>query len=326
MFDKKKALKWLCSGIFLLFFFFFLKNIQVTEIQKALAQISPVLMIFLLLLQVLTQLLLCSQWYLIAKHLGVSSRFSQFFYILSTGSVIEALTPGAKIGGEVTRLYYLKKECDCSTEKATHIILIQKCFSMSVLFGVCLTAFLYLMGRLRHIISPFAQTLLLGLGGFLLLFFLSLLFFPGQVGEKLCHSRHMFLVKLGKLMCSYQENLSKLPKSQWYLQFAISLTVWLLFPVKMMILVRFMDIYVNPVLLIAITMSAYMLALLPLTPGGLGTFEGAIVGLFALIPLGVELSLTIAVLFRLVTFWFVMLMSTIFVLYYRKKGNREKIS
>lgn len=317
---KKKGtftlIGWVIFGILL---FFLVEKVDFVEILTAIQSVPLWVLLFLLTLQVITQLLLATQWYLIARNFAKNCRFSQIFYILSTGSVIESLTPGAKIGGEVTRLYYLKSELGCTTEQSTHIIIIQKCFSMSVMFGICLFSLLTIVKRV--VFLPFRQLPIFVFGSFSLLVFLSFLFFSGTVVKALEKKKKD--TKLYSVVKSYHENIHTLSKSQWAVQFSISIAVWLLFPFKMMLLLNNF-IGIDPGLVIAITMTAYMLALLPLTPGGLGTFEGSMVALFSFFPLETELSLSIAIIFRFITFWFVMLGSTLFVLIYRKEKNHGK--
>lgn len=326
MSDKKNTYKYLAYGLLLILLFFLLKNLDIEEITSALKRIPLNLLLFLLFLQVITQCLLSLQWYFIARNYCENCSFQQIFYILCTGSMIEALTPGAKIGGEVTRLYYLKKECHCTTETASHIIIIQKSISMTVLFAVCMSSFFYISKHFQHFMPTEGKVFVFLLGTSTLLLFISFLFFSAQLARFFQKINHKYARSLHQLTTSYHYTISRLGAKQWLTQFSISLLVWLLFPLKMMILVGEMGIFVDGGLLLSITMTAYMLALLPLTPGGLGTFEGAVVGLFSFLNVETEVALTIAVIFRFVTFWFVMIISSIYVIFYRKRRHNEEIS
>lgn len=329
--SKKKLLSTLGGLLLLALFLRFLLVADWDKVLQAMERVPLPLLLLLLSLQVLTQVLLGFQWLGISRlvlskgkeNSLVRCGFGEIFYILSTGSVIEALTPGAKIGGEVTRLYYLKKELSASTEEATHCILLQKSISMTVLFGICLGSLLYMTDKLRQFLPPTEKNLLLLCCFLLLGFFLLVLFSSEQMGRYCSSKSGKFLPLLGKYLLSYHQSLSLFSKRQWCWQFAISLLVWTLFPLKMLLLVGGMGYHIHPMMLFTITMTAYMVGMLPLSPGGLGTFEASVVGMFSFLPLGMEEALTIAVIFRFVTFWFVMLGSTVYVLWYRRKRGHH---
>lgn len=98
------------SVVLLLLFLGLFLHIDVEEIWNAITSVPLPLLGGLLVLQVVTQGLLALQWYKITQLFLGKCSFIRIFYILSTGSVIEALTSGAKVGGEVTRVFALKQE------------------------------------------------------------------------------------------------------------------------------------------------------------------------------------------------------------------------
>lgn len=272
--------------------------------------------VLLLVLQVVTQLLLALQWYKISSVIIDGSSFYKILYILTTGSVIEALTPGAKIGGEATRLYYLKKEFGCKTELATNIIIIQKSISMSVLFSICLGSFVYLVTKISNFFPAIMQIALLTMCVLCIVFLIALLFCTQKLVIVLEKSNSKFVQKLNKWVKSYSQSVGNLSRNHWILQFVISLTVWLLFPLKMYILVQSIGLNFNFFVTLAITMTSYMIGMLPLTPGGIGTFEASMVNLLMgnpFVALDLALAVTITVVFRFITFWFVILISVMFI-------------
>ena len=56
--------------------------------------------------------------------------------------------------------------------------------------------------------------------------------------------------------------------------------------------------------------------MMPLLPGGLGTFEAAMVLLLAAIGIPFYQGITFALVFRFSTFWFVFIWSGLYLLYY----------
>ncbi len=323
MFDKRKFplfTNCFISVVLLLCVFVLLSKVDFYEIKNAISLVPLKILLCLLCLQLLTQCLLAMQWKGISSLFLQECRFTTVFYILSTGSVIESLTPGAKIGGEVTRLYYLKKELQATTEEATQIILLQKSISMSVLFGVCLSSMLYAGLKIKGFFLAEQRDDMVFVAFFLFALFLFFLFGTGFLVR---HMEGKLPHKLDQFLLSYHNSVKKLSKRQWLFQFSISTAVWVLFPIKMVILVNEMGLSTSSLALFAITMSAYMIGMLPITPGGLGTFEGAVVTFFSFLDVSTELALAIAIVFRFVTFWFVMLFSTFYVILYRQRRKYE---
>lgn len=324
MFDKRefntKKFVLRLIGVIILIALFKAVNDNVDDfvfIQENIQLIPTHIFILLLVLQVITQLLLGVQWYKISAVIIDNSSFYKILYILTTGSVIEALTPGAKIGGEATRLYYLKKEFDCRTDLATNIIIIQKSISMSVLFSICLCSFVYLITKISNNVHVLMQIALLLMCVVSILFLIGLLFCTDKLVILLERSESKFVEKLVKWVRSYSNSVGNLTKSHWLIQFAISSMVWLLFPLKMYILTKSVGIELNFFVVLAITMTAYMIGMLPLTPGGIGTFEASMMNLLIgnpFVPVSMPLAFTITIVFRFITFWFVMLISLIFII------------
>lgn len=325
MFDKRefdfKKFIFRCIGFIIVIALFkaVYDNIDDFIIIKENVKLIPTnIFILLLILQIVTQLLLALQWYKISSVIIDNSNFYKIFYILTTGSVIEALTPGAKIGGEATRLYYLKKEFDCKTDIATNIIIIQKSISMSVLFTICLGSFIYLINKISNQFPPPIQLAITMMCIVSITFMIALLFFTSTLSNLLEKSNSQFLQKLNCWVKSYSNSISKLSRNHWILQFTISTLVWLLFPLKMYILTESVGLNINFVIVLAITMTSYMIGMLPLTPGGVGTFEASMVNLLLGVPFStieLPLAVSITIVFRFVTFWFVMLLSVVFIVF-----------
>ena len=59
--------------------------------------------------------------------------FFKMLYINARGMIMESITPGVKLGGEVTRAYLLKSEMNYSYQEAATLVTIQKMVSFSFL-------------------------------------------------------------------------------------------------------------------------------------------------------------------------------------------------
>ncbi|MFI3201017.1 MAG: lysylphosphatidylglycerol synthase transmembrane domain-containing protein [Eubacteriales bacterium] len=285
---------------------------------------------FLILLQLITQLLLTLQWYLISKSIVQQSSFLKILHIFTRGTIIEAITPGAKIGGEVTRLYLLKKDLKCNTDQALSIIIIQKSISMSVLFTICIASFLHISRNIVDYFSFVIQFVIIVICILLIVLMIMFLLFADYLLQLLSKSSNKFFTKLHHFMISYVESTQKLTKFHWCFQFIISTFVWLLFPFKMVVLAKALEIRLPFMIIIAITMTAYMMSMLPITPGGIGTFEGTMYTLFSIFSIESSFGITATILFRFITFWFVIIYSalvtgvyetTTYIIQYFRKRN-----
>lgn len=322
---KGKVLKYLGYTLMAVLILVLVLNADFAAMMGCLREIPISTLVLLLGLQLFTQLLLGYQWHSIAKDVLGTSRFNHMLYIVCTGNVVEAITPGAKVGGEVTRLLYIKSECGCSTDKATNIILIQKSISMSVLMTICISSFLYISGIIRQQVSLLTQVMIVSASLFLIVFMVICLFQASALANTLDKYSHKWIVACNKWVRSYSNSTSMLSRNRWISQFFVSMVVWVLFPVKMALLCQSMGVELPFMLVIAITMTAYMMGMLPVTPGGIGTFEGTMMVLLGLVGVTSSVGMTMAIVFRVVTFWFVIAMSTLFVVLYRKKGKHGSI-
>ncbi|NLW56817.1 MAG: hypothetical protein GX050_09450 [Firmicutes bacterium] len=91
------------------------------------------LLLTLLGLQLITQLLLNFQWYRLCRVFGWPATFFNLLLVSSYGAVVDAITPGEKIGGELARVLQLRKYLGYSTGQATILVTIQKALRLSAL-------------------------------------------------------------------------------------------------------------------------------------------------------------------------------------------------
>ena len=87
----------------------------------------------------------------------------------------------------------------------------------------------------------------------------------------------------------------------------------MIYPIKVILLATQFFPDINVVYLGAVTFMAYMIAMIPIFPGGLGGFEGAMISLIAALGGMASDALVVTILFRFVTFWFVFLFSLAFI-------------
>ncbi|WP_409967613.1 lysylphosphatidylglycerol synthase transmembrane domain-containing protein [Bengtsoniella intestinalis] len=283
---------------------------------QELRQLPLWLLPLLIVLQLLTQLLITYQWHQLTALVLGQSHFLKLLHIFTRGSVVEAVTPGAKIGGEAVRLYLLKQDFHCSTSQALSIIAMQKSISMSVLLSICLVSLLHIGRHIAAHMSTLMQLLSGALVITLVLAMMGLLFFARALSQWLTQFHGRVPQGLARQLTAYATATAQLSRGHWCLQFAISTVVWLLFPIKMVILSATLGVHLSFFVLLSVTMVSYMMGLFPFTPGGIGTFEGTMLALLTLLGVGYTTGLTITLVFRFVTFWLVILGSVSFVVAY----------
>ncbi len=309
---KEKIIKILCHILIVALFVYLIDNTDFDDMFIELRRTEPFILISVVLLQFITQLLLIIQWHRITKNVIGQSIISKMVYIFTKGSLIEAITPGAKIGGEASRLYYLKKEYACETNEAVNIILMQKSISMSVLMLVCVICLLDISNHMKRFLPLPVQFIISAVFLGLVMAMIGSLFFSRRLIRFLENPKSNFSKKIKKYMQSYSNAVSKLGKKEWIIQFSISMAVWLLFPVKMFILAQSFGIRLDFEHTTAVTMTSYMMGMLPITPGGLGTFEGTMLALLSLFSVKKSAGIAVTLIFRFITFWLVIIASVVY--------------
>lgn len=275
----------------------------------------------------MTQLLVNLQWYKIAKLAGAPFSFGSMLYVNCQGSVIDSITPGVKFGGEVTRAVQISRIGHCSGEQAAAIVALQKLFSLSAMFLLLLFAVGYLVDDVPWL-SRHTQFIIYGVLLIFLLLFFTVFFAPHRIEKHIQakgNPRYSWMRKVRGFFLALlnQIKIVRGNKSAWAMLSFLSLLIWLLYPVKMYILAVQFYPGANIAHVTAITFAAYMVALLPIFPGGLGGFEGTMTGLFVAMGIVISDAAVMTVFFRFATFWLVMLVSLVYIAFYKARVKTQ---
>lgn len=141
-----KKLGLIILSILLLVLFF---QFDLTSFLISIKQVPPMGFASLLMLQVVSQLLINYQWSRIGKIMGGEHNFFKMLYVNARGMIIECVTPGVKIGGEVTRAMLLKSQLNYSGQEAATLVTIQKMVSFSSFFIINLFAFAHISNEIE---------------------------------------------------------------------------------------------------------------------------------------------------------------------------------
>lgn len=286
-------------------------------------------MVLLICLQVASQLLVNTLWHQVAKLANMSISFRQMLYINCQGAVVDAITPGVKFGGEVTRAVQISRTQSCTGQQAAIVVAMQKLFSLSALFIIFLFTVGLLIGELPLLRAGYLQFLLYGVLIFLILSFLGILLAPHYVRtylQKVQSPRSRWRRRVRDFILTLLEKVEtirKTPKRCGAL-FLLAFLIWLLYPAKLYLLVIQFVPNTSAAYVWSVAFLAYMVAMVPIFPGGIGGFEGTMTGLLVAIGFMINDAAVITVLFRFVTFWLVILLSLVFIAFRKfkcKKGH-----
>ena len=289
------------------------------EILRHLENITLGQIVFLCALQMFTIFLNSLQLYTLANLLNLPVALGKIFSVYMSGTFVESVTPSVKAGGEATKIFLLTKELDIPLGESSALVALQKTISFLAFLSINVFTMTWFIVRLgtgadqsRLLIGTFALLLLIFVG------ILSLIFWPKKEYGFLSKLplKEERRVKLAGALINFEKNFRKIlaRKKAMVFQFLLALFIWSFFALKAYLVVLFLGISLSFIEIAVVTYLTYMVGMLPLLPGGLGTFEGSMVFFVAPLGVGISSGITLAIVLRFVTFWFVFLVSALFLL------------
>ena len=100
-------------------------------------------------------------------------------------------------------------------------------------------------------------------------------------------------------------------------QLALAVLIWAIFPLKLVLLILPHTGSIPTLVLFGTAFLSYFAGMIPLLPGGLGTFEATMSGILTAYGLALNQAVAVTVVFRFITFWFVLLLSLLVIGGYR---------
>lgn len=308
------------------------------EISASIKQADPVTLIFLLLLQLLALLAAAFQWQLLLSKLKQKLSLGLVLTITLAGNYIESVTPAVKLGGEAAKVYLFRQHSSLDYDRLAGILLALKYYSM--LPFVCLVVFFTGSAFLNYDLPRPA----IGAFALLLLFFtlIALLYYraggesvPGTVSQfsqspilgdnsnfRMNRSEERLLALKSKAakITAFINRAASISRSmtnrlECLGLISISTAVWITYPLKVFLVARMIGLEIGFFPITVITFTAYMVSMVPLLPGGLGSFEATMALMFSLNGFSPAEGLTVALLSRLVTYWFPLLLSALAAAY-----------
>jgi len=245
----------------------------------------------LLLIQSASLALLVTQWTALLGSSVPESRVSWRAVLprYLAGSFVEAVTPSAKLGGEATRLALFARR-----------------------FGINAST-IGTLAAVRAACMPAGLVVLLPLG-----VWLGATAFVPQLGglppaDSAIRWGALFVVPpaaialLGYAARRIRAAAPSLRTAAGVV--ALAVVIWALYPVKVALAAEFLGVTVSFGVVVAATFGAYLVGLFPITPGGLGGYEAAMVAVFVSAGVSPADATAITVLARAVSFWWPLALS-----------------
>lgn len=311
-------------------------NTDLKEVFVHIRSLPPKSIVLLLLSQCFTIFLLALQWKSMALRVKKNVSFFDALMMNAKGSVVDAITPGVKAGGELARVYELRKRLKIDFGKATIIVGLQKTLSLFSFLFLTLFSLIWFSFNMsikyRHYLYAFA-----GVIAIFAIFLTALILFslsPDMLIKTLNRflSRTKLMVRIDKTLRDYSGIIRDLlrDKKKFFSQLLLALFIWVFYAFKLYLVMRGLAIDMDFISIAAITFLTYIMGMIPILPGSIGSFESSMLVLLAIKGIPMEMGLSVAFIFRFATFWFefiisgaILMLDNIFSYVRGRKGDKN---
>ena len=275
------------------------------------------------ILQIITVMLLNLQWYTISIQTGEKISFKNIFHINMAGTFTESITPSVKFGGELTKILMIKSITKISTSKSTAIVGVQKTISIFTFIVLNIISLLLFIIQSTNLSSNIINVIVISFIVLTAVFVLIslMLFYPQKIKyiTKFIKNENRFKQKIEGGIDDFNKSFKEMIKNKrlLILQTIISIIIWQFYGVKAYLIAKGLDVDVSLIRMSVITYLTYMVSMIPLLPGGAGSFEGTMILLLKSIGVPSYNGMAISIVLRFITFWFVFLISAAYLLIYQ---------
>lgn len=292
----------------------------------------------LLLLQLATLGLIGVQWTILLRKLSpaVPVRWSTVMRRYLGGSLVESLTPSAKLGGEAARIALFRHRFGIPAGRLAGAAAQHK-LAMTVGLLLVLGAAAVGVPSLHHLLHAAAGTIPTAAvlqqrepvlnttprEAMVVLILSAAVLTAGAAIVARGAERRLRAKRLKKRLPEAMRLRAEQPSTSTDAQLpgsiprpavqsrltAIAVVVWILYPTKVALAAYAVGVNIAPGTVFAATYGAYLLGLLPLTPGGLGFYEAGMAGILVAGGVAPADAALVTVVSRIVTFWWPLLLS-----------------
>lgn len=282
------------------------------SIIQVMASMDPFLLMgfltFMCAFQMFTISLTAYQWFHLMRSEVPSLRFKDVLRIHLAGGFVESVTPSSKLGGEAAKVYLFRKRTGIGYNRITSYMLAHKYFSLLPFLFLCL-----LLISVASFTYHVPGIVLVSFGFLTILMAALVLLIHRRPTDRDPVTGRM--PRLGPALCYVRKAACEVrgltDARDRLLLFSLSFMVWGLYPVKIYLTAMVLGVELGLGLVVMATFAAYLVSMLPLTPGGLGTFEGSMALILSVNGVPFAAGVGIALTARLFIFWFPLMVSAI---------------
>lgn len=279
------------------------------EILSIVGRVHPLHLLLLAGLQTATLFLRSLSWTLLLRQeagpVGAGTVFSSYL----AGTFIESVTPSAKFGGEAARVFLLARKTGLPVARLTGVAAVSSFYSLLPFAG-----FLLLTGWMARSL-PIVSAPVLAAAALFAAFVAGLGIFslagrPVREEPEAAPpaNRAGRVIRLLRESSAQARQLAQSPGQRLGL-IGIGTLLWGLYPLKLIWVASALGLRPGAAVLMAGVYIAYLVSMVPLLPGGLGTFEGTLSMILVSGGLSVPEALATALLLRALTYWFPLALS-----------------
>lgn len=209
------------------------------------------------------------RWSLILKDNGLDVGIKDAFFAFNLGNSLNIIVP-AKLG-DAARSYYLKKESGYGYSRTLPSTILDRFFDVIGVYIVTLLTGIYVVTAVK--LPNWLFTLMAAGIGVLVVAFI-------VIWLLVRNKEYITRIKQEKLR-SFMESLIEVlegsikHKEKFVMLTSMSVILWALEGIVSFIITLSLGININPLVIIFVSMIATLTKVIPVTPGGIGVFEGA---------------------------------------------------
>ena len=288
-----------------------------SDVRAALGRGNPLVLAGLVLLQVFTFFVIAYQWQYLFGRADVAVSFRRILEVTLAGGFVESVTPSSKLGGMAAKVYLFERTTDAEYGTITSVLLAQKYVSMLPFALIGVVAVAIATVQLEIPLTVTVDTTVVAVGAVLvggIVGSTAVLRWRAQHRSASTPERALSrsLERVQTVVRSLLREASAIldRRSRWWL-YGISTFLWGLYPIKIYVVAVTLGVEIGLPIAVVGTYLAYVVGLAPISPGGTGTFEGTLALVFVAAGATFAEGVTVALLARLITFWFPLVLSAI---------------
>jgi hypothetical protein len=268
--------------------------------------------LFLLAIMVQFILLLIRpwRWDILLRDINERIAFKNLFVLTVIGTFMNDITPGARLGGEPIRAYLLNRNFNVKIGKGLATVVVERIFDFFIFTAIAIVSYLYVIFAVgierqnKIIITVFMLIMILILSGVIKAIFSESIakrilgFLPSKFKTRFMETFWMFRISSVDLVRGGNTFIA--------IMFLTTL-LWFFEILRPFILFHSLNTPVPLLVVALITTLSLFLATIPILPGGLGTVEGVMVGLYIAMNIPIHVCVVVTLLDRLISFWLMIL-------------------